>query len=68
MKPLSNFAEGMKPAAFIFQESHLADFESDGSVLAFWADKVRPSAGTNKAALLTSIRSAWVSCVQLIQA
>lgn len=58
MKPLSYFTEGMKPAAFIFQESFLA----------FWADKARPSTATNKVALPTPTRSACVSLVQLTQA
>lgn len=71
MKPPSYFTEGMKPVLFFFfspQKLHFADFELDGSVVAFGADKARPSAGTNMAALATSTRSAWASHAQLTQA
>lgn len=58
MKPLGYFTEGMKPTAFIFQQSYLA----------LWAGKARPSAATNKVVLPTPSRSACVSLVQLTQA
>lgn len=61
--------EGIKPAAAsIFQESHLGDFELEGSVFAFSGDKARPPAGTKKAALPASIRSPWMFHVRPSQA
>lgn len=60
--------EGIKPVAFTFQESHLGDFELEGSVFAFSGDKAIPSAGTKNAALPASICSPWMFHVQPTQA
>lgn len=66
MKTLSYSVEGTKPAAFIFQESHLANFE----LLYLHFQKIRQDLqlAQKKPALPTSIHSPWMFHVQPTQA